>query len=158
MRELESHEGGRGLVGQNGLENATLYRKGKPVAVKPLEAEEVREKVLALLKETPSGLRVLDLTNAIFGATDDYDKHRANSARISYALMGLKKAKRVKKIGGLMGHVVLSDGRPTPEIHDLPANGKRTRSRAAHNGTANPLRAYLIRDIKAKLAELEALE
>lgn len=128
-----------------------------------LNAEQVRDKVLPLLEANPEGLRSLELVDNIYPETNDADEHHRRSQHMGFVMRSLAQAKRVKKVGNRMtGRWVILGNRPAPEIHDLPRNGdaKRGRPRGSKNGEANgsaEVRAYILRDIKAKIAELEAL-
>ena len=119
-------------------------------------ADQVSEKALALLKQHPEGLISSEIQSAIYGETKNEDIFRRNQQHLGFAMMTLRKSGKVLK-DGRMGKFRLSNGAPSPDVHDLPAS-KRGRPRGSTNGVANPLRAYLIRDIKAKLAELESLD
>lgn len=132
---------------------------------KSMEAGAVREAIVGLLKQNPEGLRVQQLAESILGATTNEDQRRARAARISFALRGLVDAKHIKKGPLNTSPYFLADGRPEPVVHDLPANGNGARrgrtpgsKNKPKNGEAVGLRLYIIRDIKTKLAELEALE
>lgn len=130
---------------------------------KTLEASEVRDKIVDLLKQHPDGLRVSDLAESILGATNNVDQARARAARISFSLRHLVKSRMIQKGPKNTSPYFLSNGRPEPQVHDLPANGtRRGRQPGSKNKPKNGvapegLRAYIIRDIKVKLAELEAL-
>ena len=120
-------------------------------------ADQVREKALSLLKSHSAGMTSNELQIAIYGDTKNEDIYRRYQQHLGFAMQSLRKAGKVVK-DGRMGKFSLGDGTPRPIINDLPLNTKRGRPVGSKNGAANPLRAYLIRDIKAKLAELEALD
>jgi hypothetical protein len=131
---------------------------------KSVSAEELRERILSKIKENPEGVTTATLITEFFGNVKDEDEYRRGAQRVSFNLAVLKKAKLIKKYGGMLGVYKLLDGRPEPQVHDLPdavVRRKYPRKNGAHangNGVANgDLKSYIIRDIRAKLTELEAL-
>lgn len=123
-------------------------------------AQQVRDKALAIIKASPEGAKSSDIQVQIYGDTNSADEHRNRQARLGFALQTLRKAKLIQKAGGRLGSWTVHDGRPEPVVHDLPSNGaRRGRPRGSKDVSANgSLRSYIIRDIKAKLTELEALD
>lgn len=122
-------------------------------------ADQIRQKVLAILKDHPEGMLSNELQTTIFGGTNNEDEHRRRQQHLGFAMLSLRKAQRVRKEGRMGKFFLLAPGeRPEPQVHDLPTNGKRGRPHGSKNGVANgDLRSYIIRDIRSKLAELEAL-
>lgn len=120
-------------------------------------ADQVREKALAILKAHPAGLKSIDLQTTIYGDLKNADAYRRARQHLGFAMQSLRKAGKVVK-DGRMGLFTLSNGTPTPNVNDLPANGRRGHPKGAKNGVATgDLRSYLIRSIRNDLAELEAL-
>jgi hypothetical protein len=124
-----------------------------------IEASELREKILAQLRSHAAGMRVKELAETILGKSDDLDEARARASRITFAMRALLEAKHVRKGPMNTSPFFIREGRPEPNIADIPANARRGRPKGSKNGVANgSLRSYILRDIRAKLAELEALE
>lgn len=128
------------------------------MATKLMSADEARSKVLDLLKAQPEGMKVAELAAALYGEGKTVEDHRARQARMSFVLRSL--GNQVKKGPLNTSPYTINTGRPEPVVHDLPANGKRGRKPGSKNGVSanGSLRSYLIRSIRAQLAELEALE
>lgn len=123
-------------------------------------ADQVREKALAALKAHPQGMFSGELQTLIYGDTKNEDEFRRRQQHLGFAMLSLRKAGKVVK-DGRMGRFTLSDGRPQPVISDLPPNPRRGRPKGSKNGVVQnggSLRSYLIRSIRAQLAELEALD
>lgn len=127
-----------------------------------LNADQLREAILEAVQANPEGVKTGELAELLFKTKDEAEFKRL-SARLSWALGTLKKAKRIDKKGGMNGMWLVHTGRPQPQVHDLPENGKRPYTRRGpnkHNGAFNgngTLVGYILRDIRAKLSELEAL-
>lgn len=126
---------------------------------KTMNADALRQKALEIISGASGAIPSMDVQIAIYGDTNDTDEHRRRAQRIRHALINLIGSKHIVKAG--RGLYKLNNGRPEPQVHDLPTATKRKYTRHAHangNGAANgDLKGYLIRDIRAKLSELEAL-
>jgi hypothetical protein len=128
-------------------------------------ADQVREKALAILAQHPEGLSSQALQVAIYGEIKNKqsDTYRRAQQHLGFAMQALRKAQKVTKNGRMGVFTILKPGeRPEPEVHDLPAS-TRGRPRGSKNGARNgvastDLRSYIIRDIRQKLSELEALK
>ena len=132
---------------------------------KTLGAAGLRDKTLAAIA-VANGEPVAagDIQVSVYGDTQDADEHRRRQQRLRHALLALLDSKHIVK--GQRGFYLLNVGRPAPAVHDLPvARRKYTRRNGTANGVTNganglsnsDVRAYIIRDIRAKLSELEAL-
>lgn len=129
---------------------------------KTLGAADLRDKTLEIVaaaKGAPVGNG--DIQVAIYGDTKDADEHRRRQQRLRHALIALLDSKHIVK--AQRGYYSLNNGRPEPQVHDIPERRKYTRRNVATNGSTNghatssDVRSYIIRDIRAKLTELEAL-
>lgn len=128
---------------------------------KPKNPNEVRAEVENLLKKGPR--TTTDIVETLYGANYDSNAY----SRTSQIMMRLFKDKKVRKVdkNNRMSPWTWNEGSPKPDVSDIPdAPAKRVykKNKGASvnvrgNGSANPLAAYLVRDIKTKLAELEAI-
>lgn len=121
------------------------------------EAAKLRDKILFTLGTRD--LTMPELATVIFPKAE----HTNNDVDYSRLARQVKKLLDEGKITkkGLRGPLHL---RAKPHVDDLPdaAPTKRTYTKRDQNGHANgsangPLRAYLVREIRSKLDELEAL-
>ena len=136
------------------------YGKEIQDVAKLLNAVETRERILGMLKAQPDGVTTADLIEALYGTVKSDAEHKRGAQRVSFALSQLRKSKHVAKYGGMFGVYKILNGRPVPEVGDLPVRrGRQPGSKnKSKNGSANgDLQGYILRDIRAKLAELEAL-
>jgi hypothetical protein len=132
---------------------------------KTLDAEALRQRSLAIIEGANGPISAGDVQIELFGDTKDPDEHRRRQQRLRHSLLNLIDGKHIVKVS--RGYYQINNGRPVPQVHDLPSvrrkAGRPIGSRNTHanghkNGAANgDLRAYLIRDIRGKLTELEAL-
>lgn len=122
---------------------------------KTVTAQQLRDKALALIKERPEGIKSGEIRVALLGNTNDIDEERRRGQRLYHALRNLEKSRFIDEIA--RGTWAPSNGRPKPEVSDLPRRS-RPGPKPGHKNAANgDLKSYIIRDIRAKLAELEAL-
>lgn len=123
---------------------------------KTFTAEQLRDKALAMISEHPEGIKAAEIRTALLGNTNDVDEERRRHQRLYHALRNLEKSRFIDEIA--RGTWAPSNGRPKPEVTDLPARRGRPGPKPGHKNAANgDLKSYIIRDIRAKLAELEAL-
>lgn len=136
---------------------------------KTLGADALRDKALEMISASNEPVSAMSIQMTVLGDTKDVDEHRRRQQRLRHALINLIESKHIMKVA--RGYYQLNNGRPTPQVHDLPPlerpKGKKGRPLGARNavhyngatnGAANgDLKSYLIRDIRGKLAELEAL-
>lgn len=120
-------------------------------------AEEIRQRILAMIKDAPDGVSTAEIIQDLFGGIKDEDEYRRGAQRVSFNLSVLNKAKRIKKYGGMLGKYRLLDDRPKPEVADIPTRRGRGPNKPKNGAANGDLKSYIIRDIRAKLAELEAL-
>lgn len=131
---------------------------------KTLGAAALRDKTLeAITAAKGESIATGDLQLSIYGDTKDADEYRRRAQRLRHALVALLDSKHI--VRAEHGYYRLNNGRPEPAVHDLPVattRRKYQRRNGATNGATNgstpsSVGAYIIRDIRAKLAELEAL-
>lgn len=134
---------------------------------KTIESSEVRTRILDLLQAGPK--RTVDLTNAIYPGAPTQTPEKAPSkwsSQVSTQVRMLEQQGKVEKDGNTRFSPWTL--RTKPQVDDLPANPQKVEKRGkyvrkAHpNGHANGavsdgFKAYLIREIRMKLDELERL-
>lgn len=124
------------------------------------ESQKIRDAVLQALKDNPQGLPPGEIAKLVFNVEELESNERQ---RVQYWVTSLTHTKHLVKKGyGRAAIYRLNTGRPDVEVHDVPARRtytKRAKSddAPATNGVASGLIAYVIRDIRAKLNELEGL-
>ena len=125
------------------------------------ESKKIRDGVLAALKDNPQGLPPGEIAKLVFEVEEVENNERQ---RVQYWVTSLTNSKHIHKKGyGRAALYALNKGRPEPDVHDVPARRtytKRAKPDAATNGvagSASGVIAYVIRDIRAKLNELEGL-
>jgi len=128
-----------------------------PSAEQFAEAKRIRDKVTFALSTRE--LTFGELLSVVYPEAE-HDNKDPDYQRMQRVMTKMREEGKIKKTGGLRGPWHL---KAKPHVDDLPAP-KRGYAKREQNGASNgvasghsELRAYLIRDIEAKLAELKAL-
>jgi hypothetical protein len=130
-----------------------------------VDSEKIRAQINDALQQHPEGLSPAKMFQAIYSRAPDRDKYEDLNAmqRLYYWLKSMAKSKHLLQVGRSHSSVYrLNNGRPKPEVTDIPKEKRPYTPRGSKNGKSNgavndQLVTFLVEDIRGKLDKLVEL-